>query len=88
MLQIEGKKISIQAERPLMTAQEILSTRTFIGFQLKLDFEGSKVQNVRLIPIVNIIMQNCTKITVYVKKGFFQGIEIKHVVSNSFVESF
>ena len=26
-------------------------------------------------------MQNCTKITVYVKKGFFQGIEIKHVVT-------
>ena len=26
-------------------------------------------------------MQNCTKITVYVNKDFFQGIEIKHVVT-------
>ena len=37
----------------------------------KLNFEASKVQNVRLVPIVNIIMQNCTKITVDVNEGFF-----------------
>ena len=51
----------------------------------KPNVEASKVQNVRLVPIVNIIMQNCTKITVDVNEGFFlQEIEIKHVLSNSF----
>ena len=55
----------------------------------KLNFEASKVQNVRLVPIVNIIMQNCAKITVDVNEGFFlQEIEIKHVLSNSFSRVF
>ena len=46
-----------------------------------------KVQNVRLVPIVNIIVQDCTKITVDVNEGFFlQEIEIKHVLSNFFRE--
>ena len=42
LIQIEGKKISIQAERPLKIAQQILSTRTFYWLPIETGLWGVK----------------------------------------------
>ena len=53
LVQIEGEKISIQAEWPFMIdARQILSTRAFYWLPVKTGLEPSKVQNIRLISII------------------------------------
>ena len=43
LIQIEGKKISVQAERPVMiNERQILSTRTFYWLPIKTEVKSSK----------------------------------------------
>ena len=78
LVQIEGEKISIQAERPFMIdARQILSTRAFYWLPVKTGLEPSKVQNIRLISIVlynvNFLLSEKHKIFSSTKVLLIQG---------------